>query len=229
MRYMIHSIPKRQWYVDDFIIPSMIKQGIKPEEIIVHCDTQRRGNLFSCMDAFKFCGENPVENGTWHIQDDVILSRKFAETTRNYNDGVVCGNVIKDWGPNYLMVGKQPVKELWYSFQCIRIPDELAGECSKWFFEDASKRTSSKYRTRILRNKHDDDFFQFFLFEKYPDMFITNLKPNIVDHIDYMIGGSIINSERSRKINRVAYWEDENEIKKLEEDLLDYTNSKLRK
>ena len=228
-RYMIHSTPKRQWYVEDFLIPSMVEQGIFSKEIMVYCDRKGKGNLFSCMDAFRYCGEHPVEGGTWHLQDDVIISRDFARKTREYHEGVVCGNVIKDWGPNWLATGKQPASELWYSFQCIRIPDELAGECAKWFYEDASKRTSAKYRNRVLRNKHDDDFFQFFLLEKYPDMFITNLKPNIVDHIDYMIGGSLVNDERKRKINRVAYWEDEDLIKELEEDLKDYTDSKLRR
>lgn len=229
IRYMIHSVPKRQWYVEYFLIPSMLEQGISKKDIIVYCDRKAKGNLFSCMDAFRYCGEHPVEGGTWHLQDDVIISRDFARKTREYNDGVVCGNVIKDWGPNWLATGRQPVGELWYSFQCIRIPDELAGECAKWFYEDASKRTSAKYRNRVLRNKHDDDFFQFFLLEKHSDMFITNLKPNIVDHIDYMIGGSLINDERKRKINRVAYWEDENLIKELEEDLKEYTDSKLRR
>ena len=226
-RYMIHSTPKRQWYVEDFLIPSMVEQGIFSKEIMVYCDRKGKGNLFSCMDAFRYCGEHPVEGGTWHLQDDVIISRDFARKTREYNDGVVCGNVMKEWGPNWLATGRQPASELWYSFQCIRIPDELAGECAKWFYEDASKRTSAKYRNRVLRNKHDDDFFQFFLLEKYPDMFITNLKPNIVDHIDYMIGGSLVNDERKRKINRVAYWENEDLIKELEEDLKYYTDSKL--
>lgn len=228
-RYVIHSTPKRLWYVEDFLIPSMVEQGIFLNEIMVYCDRKGFGNLFSCMDAFRYCGEHPVEGGTWHLQDDVIISHDFARKTREYNDGVVCGNVIKDWGPNWLATGKQPAIELWYSFQCIRIPDELAGECAKWFYEDASKRTSAKYRNRVLRNKHDDDFFQFFLLEKHPDMFITNLKPNIVDHIDYMIGGSLVNDERKRKINRVAYWEDEDLIKELEEDLKNYTDSKLNK
>lgn len=228
MRYMIHSVPSRQWYVDDFIIPAMLEQGIKEEEITVYCDKARKGNLFGCMDAFRYCGNHPADGGTWHIQDDVLLSRKFAERTRKYNDGIVCGVVVKDWGPNWLATGVQPVRELWYSFQCIRIPDEIAGECAEWFYEDASKRPQSKYRSRITRNKHDDDFFQFFLLEKYPNINIRNLKPNIVDHVDYMIGGSLINSERKRAVNRVAYWEDEDLIQKLEEDLKKYTDSKFR-
>lgn len=228
MRYMIHSVPKRLWYVEDFLIPSMLEQGISKEDICVYCDWKHFGNLFACMDCFRYCGEHPV-GGSWHLQDDILLSRRFAELTNYYNNGIVAGNVMKDWGPNYLMVGVQPVKELWYSFQCIRIPDELAGECAYWFYSDASKRKSDKYRNRVLRNKHDDDFFRFFLLEKYPDLMIRNLNPNIVDHVDYMLGGSLINSERKKAINRVAYWKDEDLIHKLEVDLLDYANAKLKK
>lgn len=229
MRYMIHAVPSRLWYVEDFIIPSMLEQGIQRDEIAIYCDYKRKGNLFAFMDCIRYCGEHPVDGGTWHIQDDILISKKFAETTREYNDGVVCGAVIKEWGPDYLKTGIQSVKDLWFSFQCIRIPDELAGECAYWFYMDARKRPEAKYRNRILRNKHDDDFFQFFLFEKYPNMKIRNLKPNITDHVDFMIGGSLVNKERPKPINRVAYWEDEDLIHKLEEDLLAYTESKLKK
>lgn len=221
-RYMIHSSPQRQWYVKDFLVPSMLEQGIKESDIIIQCDVEKKGNLISCMEAFKYCGDHPVVGGTWHLQDDVIICHDFAEKTRFYNDGVVCGAVVKEWGPDATKTGIQPVKELWYSFPCIRIPDEIAGECAKWFFEDASKRNDSRFRTRIIRKKHDDDFFQFFLFEKYPSMTITNLKPNITDHIDYLIGGSIVNAERKTKVNRSAYFEDGYLVDRLEKSIKDY-------
>lgn len=221
MRYMIHSVPSRQWYVEDFLIPSMIKQGIDEKEIIVRCDTEGKGNLFSCMDSFLWCGQH-TDNGTWHLQDDIVISRDFAEKTKEYNNGIVCGFVVKEWGPDWTKGGVWPAKELWYSFQCIRIPDELAGECATWFYTDASKRRDPKYYNRVARKKHDDDFFQFFLLERHPELQIRNLAPNIVDHIDYMIGGSLINNERSRQINRTAYWKDENIIRELDERLYAY-------
>ena len=223
MRYMIHSAPSRQWYVNDFLIPSMLDQGISKNEIAVYCDRKKKGNLFSCMDAFRYCGEHPVEGGTWHIQDDVLLSRNFAEKTKEYNDGIVCGVVVKDWGPDYKKTGEQPVKELWYSFQCIRIPDKIAGECAEWFYDYAMNAPIAAYKTRIAHNKHDDDFFQFFLFKKYPEIRITNLAPNIVEHVDYLLGGSLINKERPREIYRVAYWEDEDLVSELEVKLRGYS------
>lgn len=221
MRYVIHSAPSRQWYVDKFLVPSMLKQGIDEKEIVVKCDTAGKGNLFACMDAFMWCGQNTSE-GSWHIQDDVVICRDFAKRTREFNDGVVAGCAIKGFGPDWTAVGSQPISKLWYSFQCIRIPDEMAGECALWFYHDVVKRYEAKYYNRIQRKKHDDDFFLFFLEEKYPKKPIYNLAPNLVDHIDYMIGGSLINKERNKEINRSAYWNDEALVRDLEDMVLAY-------
>jgi len=221
MRYMIHAAPSRMWYVNEFLIPSMLKQGIDEKRIILRCDTEGKGNLVSCMESFIWCGEH-TDDGTWHIQDDIVLCKDFAKRTKENDRGIVCGVVIKDWGPNSSKTGIQPVEELWYSFQCIRIPDRIAGECGCWFFTDAAKRRDPEYRNRILRKKHDDDFFRFFLLEKYPSIEILNLKPNLVDHIDYILGGSLINSERKREVNRVAYWEDDKIVDDLEDRVIFY-------
>ena len=210
MRYMIHSAPERQWYVDEFLVPSMLEQGIREKDIFIRCDTERKGNLVSCMESFLWCGQN-TDGGTWHLQDDILISHSFAERTKQYDNGVVCGMVVKKWGPDWLKTGEQKAADHWYSFQCIRVPDSLAGECAVWFFSDASKRTQAKYRNRVLRKKHDDDFFRFFLEEKHPEMTVLNLKPNLVDHIDYLIGGTLVNKDRIEKVNRAAYWEDEDE------------------
>lgn len=212
---MIHSAPSRQWYVDDYLIPSMLEQGISKDDIVIWCDTDKKGNLRSCMDSFIFCGENPTD-GTWHIQDDVIISRDFALTTKKYNYGIVAGFVVEEWGPDWTKAGTQIAKELWYSFPCIRIPDNIAGECAKWFFTDIRNRKSNQYTKFLESKKNDDVFFSFFLRERYPRKTIINLKPNIVDHVDYLIGGSLINTEREKTIYRAAYWEDETLVEQLE-------------
>ena len=218
---MIHEAPSRTWYVDNFLLPSMLEQGIDLVDIVRVCDTEGRGNLLSCMTAFLWCGEH-TKDATWHLQDDVVISRDFAKRTREYNEGIVCGMVVEDWGPNYLKTGWQPVEELWYSFQCIRIPDKIAGECGVWFFTDAMKRNDREYRSRILRKKHDDDFFRFFLLEKYPSIQIFNTKPNLVNHIDYLLGGSLINSEREKSVNHAAYWDDEKLLDEIGDRILQY-------
>ena len=43
MKYMIHLTPKREWYVNEYLIPSMIKQGIKREDIIKWNDDKGYG------------------------------------------------------------------------------------------------------------------------------------------------------------------------------------------
>ena len=223
MRYMIHSAPERQWYVDEMLVPSMLEQGIREKDILIRCDTERKGNLVSCMESFLWCGQN-ADGGTWHLQDDILISRNFAERTKQHDSGLVCGAVMKDWGPNWLKDGEQSILDHWYSFQCIRIPDSLAGECAAWFFTDASQRSQPEYRNRVLRKKHDDDFFRFFMTEKHANMRCVNLKPNIVDHIDCLIGGTLINGERETKINRTAFFEDDDLVEALEKKLLERQN-----
>ena len=215
MQYMIHACPQRMWYVDEHLIPSMRVQGIPDSEIEVWNDTEQRGNLFSCMESFKACGER--EGGTWHLQDDVIISRDFAKRTAELDDGIVCGFACQNFGPSMQEQGIVPACFMWYSFQCIRIPNDLAGECAEWFFTDAMHRT--KYSPQIVDRKHDDWFFREFIMERYAKLWVTNLAPNIADHIDFLIGGTTINRLRSAKINRSASFQDEDLVDALAEQL----------
>lgn len=218
MRYMIHSSPPRQWYVDEFLLPALVNQGIQKENIIVWEDIEEKGVRQTYMEAFEWCGKNPA-NGTWHIQDDILISRKFRRLTEEFNDGVVCGFVNKISGPDWRKTGVQKVEDLWYSFPCIHIPDAVAGECAKWFFEDAQYRMNEPFVRYLKTDKYADEFFWAFLREEHPTAEIINLTPNIADHVDYLIGGSLINGSRPMLINRAAYWEDEDLVEKLAEDL----------
>lgn len=215
MRYMIHASPKRMWYVEKYLIPSMLSQGITEKEIILWNDTEEKGNLYACMESFWEC--NPIAGGTWHLQDDVIISRDFAAKTREYDDGVVCGFGCRNFGPSMQERGSVPMPFMWYSFQCVRIPNELAAECAKWFFTDAQHRT--QYASQVADRRHDDWFFREFLMEKHRDLRVTNLAPNIVDHIDYLIGGTLINQLRRIQVNRAAFFPDQDLVEALEEEL----------
>lgn len=215
MRYMIHACPQRLWYVEEFLIPSMLAQGIPKEEIVLWNDTEGKGNLFSCMESFRDCGR--LAGGTWHLQDDVILSRRFAEKTRENDDGIVCGFGCNHFGPSMQERGRVPMPFMWYSFQCIRIPNETAGECAEWFFTDAMHRT--RYAVQVADRRHDDWFFREFMMERHQDIWVNNLTPNLADHIDYLIGGTLINPLRRIQINRAAFWEDEALVEELEERL----------
>ena len=63
------------------------------------------------------------------------------------------------------------------------------------------------YKNWISANKYDDSLFMAFLKEQYPLMTILNLKPNLVNHIDYLIGGSIVNPKRAKDAVSI-YWDD---------------------
>jgi len=101
---------------------------------------------------------------------------------------------------------------MWYSFPCIRIPNHMAIECANWYYNGLSHPTEVKYFTRY--GKNDDLLFRAFLERNYMSNEVMLVNPNLVDHVDWLIGGSIINKQRD-KIIRSIYWEEE----KLVEDL----------
>ena len=86
-RFMIHTCLQREWYVRDYLIPDMIGQGIPEENIEVWLDSERRGNLTSCLESFEAAGRRG--SGRWHLQDDVLISKDFAEKTAEFDDGIV--------------------------------------------------------------------------------------------------------------------------------------------
>ena len=216
MRYLIHTCLQRHWYVKDYLIPSMTAQGIPEEEIQVWLDTERKGNLASCIESFRDCGKYP--GGTWHLCDDVVICRDFAARTKEHDSGIVCGYAYElDVRRNGPRTGDVSVPDMWWSFPCIRIPNRLAEECADWITWDASHR--EMYRYYVDSGKHDDYFWMEFLMAKHRNVRVLNLAPALVDHIDYLIGGSVINRDRGRPETRTAFWEDHTVITELEEKL----------
>lgn len=199
-KVMIHACPQRMWYVEEYLVPSLRAQGIEPE---VWNDTNGLGNLYACMESFKECGKCP--GATWHLQDDVIICHDFAERIADM-DGVVCGFACENFDISMEQKGRVPQVFMWYSFPCIRIPNELADAVARWFFDDAQRQT--QYAPQIADRKHDDWFFREFMRIYRPAEWVTNAVPNLVDHVDYLIGGTIVNRQRSHQDNRAMYFED---------------------
>lgn len=199
---MIHACPSRIWYVDGFLIPSMLEQGIKREDITVWNDTERMGNLAACMAAFESCTGG---GGTWHIQDDVIISRDFAERTKQHDDGVVYGFCSPHFHDDCTMIGKVYPPDMWNSFQCVRIPNEYARECVEWFNQEG--KTVGTLLPVIVANKGDDTIFHEFFERKHAGEMATNLKPCLVNHVDYLLGGSVVNEWRGFFV-QAEFWED---------------------
>lgn len=196
-RYLIHACESRMWYVEDYLIPSMYEQGI--EEVDVWIDYNRDGNLKACLDSFSDCGNYP--GGTWHLQDDVIICRDFAQRTKRYQDGVVCG---------FYHDGFQSIDELWYSFPCIYIPNKMAVEFVEWFKKPEQQE---RFKQWIFKQSGDDDLFNIFCHDMGYGQ--TKLNPCLVDHIDYLLGGSIVNRRRARKIIRATFWKDKDLVENL--------------
>lgn len=215
MKYIIHTCNKRLWYVEDYLIPSMMAQGIPEHDIDVHMDENYSGCLFATLDSFARCGRDHID--AWHLQDDVIISRDFSERSQNYDfNGVICGFWHRHECENEPKWERDIGINIRYSFPCIYIPHEIAAEFVEWFYSEAKWR--DRYQRWIEAKKYVDAFFRDFIKEKHPDDYIWNLKPSIAEHVDWLIGGSTINKWREG-ICRAEYWEDEDLVEELKEKL----------
>ncbi len=209
MRVLIHACPKRMWYVEGFLVPELERQGA--DEIEIFNDTEGLGNLRACMKAF---AGRTGEGGTWHIQDDVLLCRDFVQRCRKHDTGVVYGFCNEAFTDDPLQTGRVSVEDAWHSFQCVRIPDAYARECADWL--DGPGKTSGMYPIWVQSGKMDDDVFRTFLIDRHGRETVENLKPNLVEHVDWIVGGSILSPWRGF-IARAYYWPDEDLVRELKE------------
>lgn len=216
-QYMIHTCPKRKWYVDEFLIPSMLEQGIRHEDINVYNDIDGDGHLMSFMNSWKWLRED----GTWHLQDDIIISSDFKRKTEVYDEGVVCG-FVNSYSEFASETGYVPVEKMWYSMPCIRIPNDIMKELVVWF---VTSGVQERYKTHIRNRKHSDVILWDFLKERHPGMIVLHLAPNIINHIDHLIGGSLINEKRTKGPKEIMslYWTEDCLITQLEKEL-EYRN-----
>lgn len=210
MKIMIHAYPKRMWYVTDFLVPMLKEQGA--EDISVWNDTEKWGCLESCMKSF---ASMEGDGGTWHIQDDVLPCRDFVKRCRELDDGVVYGFCNEDFTDDPTQTGIVYAPDVWHSFQCVRIPDQYARECADWFYS-YGWRNSPMPELQILvgRKSGDDTFFREFLQMCHGTERFRNVKPNLVEHVDWIIGGSILSPYREFSA-RAYYWDDEELVEEL--------------
>ena len=209
---MIHTYPKRLWYVEEYLVPSMLEQGIEKDNIIIYNDIDGQGNLRACMSAFASVPRD--ENGTWHLQDDVLICREFKECTEEYDNGVVCAFSSKKYD-GFGNIGPVDREHLWFSFPCIRIPNQYAIECSEWV---TNYIIGNPIYTKYWKKGVNDDWaFRTFLKAFHTKEIGYNLAPNLVDHIDYLIGGGS-GGQRDEPV-RAQYWEDDDLVKQLEDKL----------
>ena len=209
MKIMIHACPKRMWYVEGFLVPML--QGA--DEIIVWNDKEQKGNLKACVESFESV---KGDGGTWHIQDDVLPCRDFVERCRDLDDGIVYGFCNEQFTDDPLQVGKVYQVDSWHSFQCVRIPDAYAREYASFVKSEVWKTQSPNPLLHTLwqQGKGDDTFFKEFLACWHGGDMVRNAKPNLVDHVDWIIGGSVLHPWRGY-LARAYYWDDEELVQEL--------------
>jgi len=209
MKVLIHAYPKRMWYVEGWLVPELERQGA--DEVEIWNDTEGNGNLRACLDSF---AARSGDGGTWHIQDDVLLCRDFVKRCREHDEGVVYGFCNVQFTDDPLQTGRVSVEDAWHSFQCVRIPDEYARECAAWF--EGPGKTSALYPIWVKSGKMDDDVFRTFLIDRHGRETVENLRPNLVEHVDWIIGGSVLHPWRGY-IARAHFWDDEELVRELRE------------
>ena len=210
-KYLIHTYPKRLWYVEEYIIPSMLEQGIAKEDIKVYNDSKGEGNLRACLNAFASCEGN---GGTWHLQDDICICKDFKERTEWYDRGLVCGfsSALYD-GSAEDKKGAVPRSKMWFSFPCIRIPNSWARECAEWVDEYI---IGNPIYERFWKSGVNDDWaFRMYLSTFHQDCIALNIMPNLVDHVDYLLGGGSGKGKRENPV-RAQYWNDNDVVEELE-------------
>lgn len=213
MKILIHACPQRMWYVRDFLIPMLQEQGA--ENIEVWNDIHGKGNLVACMESF---AARIGDGGTWHIQDDVLPCRDFVKRCEEYDEGLVYGFCCRNFNDRIDAYGEVYAPDAWHSFQCVRIPDEWARDCAEWVFSKAWREESPMPEVPILfgMGKGDDTFFHEYINCRHGYETALNLKPNLVEHVDWLIGGSSLQKWRDY-IAKAEFFEDADLVNDLKQ------------
>jgi hypothetical protein len=211
VKILIHAVPERMWYVEEFLVPALRAQGA--ENIEIWNDTGHKGNLTACMECF---AARKSDGGTWHLQDDVLPARNFVQWAEALDEGVVFGFCCRNFGDRLDACGTVYGCDAWNSFQCVRIPDAYARECAAWVRSMKWRTESPSPELPVMwkLNKGDDTFFHEFMACWHPYDVVENVRPNLVEHVDWLLGGSTLHHFRDY-LARAEYWEDEELVEAL--------------
>lgn len=206
MNYVIRTVPERMWFVCKYMIPELYKQGIV--DLHIYEDTNHEGCLNSFLHAINIAlGE---EDGVWYLQDDIIFTHNFKVITEELysKHDIICGFCsCYDEQTKGGIVAKEA---MWYSFPCIYISNEYIQKFPMWL-----KENNLKYKAWIDTGKHDDTLFRTFIMEQ-DDVKVYNVIPNLVDHVDTYVGGSIVNSMRNNKEVVSLYFNEDRRRQEIE-------------
>ena len=214
MNILIHACPQRMWYVEDFLVPDLLAQGA--DSVAIWNDDAGLGNLGACVMSFSMMHGS---GETWHLQDDVLPCRDFVARIREHPGGVAYGFCTKLFGDDISLGGLVYAQDAWHSFQCVCIPDRYARDFAAWFSRgDWKNSPNPELYTMQKLGKGDDSFFREYLLSEHGTESVINYAPNLVEHIDWLIGGSSL-GHWQRHMPRSARWEDEELVSELRERL----------
>lgn len=199
MECMIHACEDRMWYVEKYLIPSLQEQGV---DSTVWCDNVD-GSLKSYIKSFHSL---PYSGYTWHLQDDVIVCSDFKKRCEDLGENrIACGFYSRyDVKDKHTKSGEVTEEEMWYSFPCIGMPNIIASDFADWLLRDEIQH---KYQAYMQYNKYEDMLFRFYIVECLGGATVINIEPNLVDHVDYLIGGSKINVQRDEPVTSLCFYE----------------------
>jgi hypothetical protein len=164
------------------------------------------------------------ETNVWHMQDDVVICSDFKKQTEELESvdvKIICAFTCKyddDRNPGL----KEARDHMWYSFPCLRINSKLTKLFAEWV--DMWVWHDPQFGFYVRQKKGDDYLFRIYIENYFPREPVLNLAPNLVDHVDYLIGGTIVNPQRDMKNVRSMYWDEPQLVEELKEAIDKYDN-----
>ena len=208
---MIHACIDRMHYVNGFLVPTLLRDGWEEDDITIWEDKEE-GCLEAYLHSFR---ELPARGDTWHLQDDVLPDRRFRFFA---NQWLTFSGIINGFGnarkyTTHCFGIAKDADAMFYSFPCIRIPNDMAHEFAAWVEE---QRENPKYMTYIRENKYVDWLFKQWIGRNERKIQIENLRPNLVEHVDEYCGGSTVNKARTNPAKALQF-EDGYQLERLKE------------
>lgn len=232
---IVRACVERRDYVKKFLIPSLLEQGMPQDHVLIWQDTDRVGNLQAFLNMMTWIKDNmDRDTNIWLLQDDVIISSTFVKTICSRKvmkfKGIINGYCCQVWNEdNYEKTGERINLLKWFSFPCERIPVSYIEKFLEWF-ELSVKRDDElgdQYRFWANHGKFDDSFWMDYLYQCHPIDKCWNYgtvvngvpQGGLVEHVDYLIGGSLINPRQGdvRRLN--YYWNEPELVEKLKVEL----------
>lgn len=145
---------------------------------------------------------------------DEIMKSPAMQSHLDAAGSVVSSIAGGDYGVRVHVADYTAIANVWPNTQRAA-KDNLAGEFVDWIVGSQHRPEINKL---VQTGKKDDTLFWIFMQENHKKMRVTNISPHLVDHVDWLIGGSMINQWREN-IVRSCRWNDENLIIELSDKL----------